>query len=269
MPKNVIVVGMARSGTSLTASIFAKNGYFVADDPDADLQDANINNPDGYWELNRLKDANAEVFQSVGFAHHNTWTSDEISPDQAEAIYALQQRKEHRDILSQYQGNQPWMWKDPRFCYTLGYWWPLVDARTTRVLLVTRDPEEVFRSFSRIKWRDGIAKNKDDFIRLVNNHIDAARTCVKRLEISHIEVDYSDYANRPAETADAIGKFFGINLTANDLGYNEKYNHSSSSGYLEFYAEKAVSAIPESLRRFLKKIAPGFLIRGLFPSRTE
>ncbi len=98
MPKNVIIVGMARSGTSLTASIFANHGYFVAGDPDSELQDANINNPGGYWELNRLKDANAEIFQAVGFAHHNTWTSDEISPDQAEGIYALQQLNEHKDI---------------------------------------------------------------------------------------------------------------------------------------------------------------------------
>ena len=41
MPKNVIIVGMARSGTSLTASMFAKQGYFVADDPDSELEGPN------------------------------------------------------------------------------------------------------------------------------------------------------------------------------------------------------------------------------------
>ena len=66
MPNNVIIVGIARSGTSLTASIFAKHGDFVAADRNTEFQDTSSHNPGRYWELIRLKDANAEVFQTVG-----------------------------------------------------------------------------------------------------------------------------------------------------------------------------------------------------------
>lgn len=260
---------MARSGTSFTASIFARNGYFVADDPDSELEGPNKFNPGGYWEPQKLVDSNVEILAAVGYEHHNTWNRNEIRPDQAEAIYTLQRQDTHEDLLRQYQNNQPWVWKDPRFCYTLGYWWPQMDPETTAVILLTRNPEDVYHSFMRIKWRDDVAKVKDDFIQRVNEHIDAARTCIKRLDIPHIEIDYSEYSSRPAETARMIGEYFGIKLTARDLGYNEKYNHSSSSGYLEFYAEKLVSAVPESVRSRLKKITPGFLIRALLPSRPE
>jgi len=249
--------------------MFAKKGYFVADNPDSELEGPNKFNPGGYWEPAKLVDSNVEIFRAVGFEDHNTWTRREIGHEQSEAIYALQPQNTHKTLLSQYQENQPWVWKDPRFCYTLGYWWPLMDPEKTAVLLLTRNPEDVYRSFMRIKWRKDVAEDKDEFIRRINDHIDAARACIKRMNIPHIEIDYSSYSSRPAETAEAIGDFFDLRLTADDLGYNEKYNHSSLSGYLEFYAEKMVSAVPKSLRRFLGKITPGFLIRILLPSRTE
>ena len=65
MPKNVIIVGMARSGTSLTASIFAKKGYFVADDPDKQLQAGNRHNPGGFWELDDLVEAIGLPFEKL------------------------------------------------------------------------------------------------------------------------------------------------------------------------------------------------------------
>jgi len=249
--------------------MFAKKGYFVADNPDSELEGPNKFNPGGYWEPAKLVDSNVEILRAVGFEDHNTWTRNKIRPDQEKAIYTLQTRDTHAALLNLYQDNQPWVWKDPRFCYTLGYWWPLVNPETTGVLLLIRNPKEILRSFMRIKWRKDVAQDKDEFVRRINGHIDAARACIKRLDIPHIEIDYSDYSSRPTETAEKIGQFFSINLTANDLGYNEKYNHSGSSGYLEYYAEKMVSTIPESLRRFLKKITPDFLIRALLPSRTE
>jgi hypothetical protein len=37
IPKNVLVLGMARSGTSMTASIFARHGHFVTEDTERNL----------------------------------------------------------------------------------------------------------------------------------------------------------------------------------------------------------------------------------------
>ena len=36
--KNTIVIGMPRSGTSMTAAIFARQGYFLAEDTDEELR---------------------------------------------------------------------------------------------------------------------------------------------------------------------------------------------------------------------------------------
>ena len=63
MPRNIIVVGTPRSGTSLAASIFARLGHFVADDEAAQLRDPDHFNPGGYWEAEPLIEANASLFQ--------------------------------------------------------------------------------------------------------------------------------------------------------------------------------------------------------------
>ncbi|MEJ2363028.1 MAG: hypothetical protein P8Z75_16755 [Gammaproteobacteria bacterium] len=50
MAFNTIVVGMPRSGTSMTAAIFARAGYYVSGDDEKQLRIGDEYNPDGYWE---------------------------------------------------------------------------------------------------------------------------------------------------------------------------------------------------------------------------
>jgi hypothetical protein len=269
MPKNVIVVGMARSGTSLTASIFARKGYFVAEDPGEQLQAADRNNPGGFWELEDLKEANAGLFAAVGFPHHNTWTSGEIQAQQAEAIGKLEHLDEHKGMVEYYEGKQPWLWKDPRFCYTLGYWWPLMNPETTGVLLVTRNPSEIRRSLLRANWGDAPSGDKTAYLKRIEDHIDFVRRTIKVLDIPHVEIDYGDYSDKSQETAEKLGRFFGIELSPDDLGYESKYNTSAPRGYVAFMVERIARILPPGLRRFLKKALPASVIRALIPNRTN
>jgi hypothetical protein len=261
MPRNVIVVGMARSGTSLTASIFVKKGYFVADDYEDQLQAANRFNRNGYWELEELKEADASILEAVGFQHHNTWTKEAIEPRSAEAIFDLEHRAEHLELVNRYAEKQPWIWKDPRFCYTLAYWWPLMDPETTGVLLVTRNPSEIWRSFVRAKWGNATSDGKAAFVRRVEDHIEFARATIRRFDIPHIEVDYGDYAVEPKATAEKIGSFFGIDLEPGDLGYESKYNSSAPRGYIGYVSERVGRMLPSGVRRSLKNALPKFLHR--------
>jgi hypothetical protein len=269
MPKNVLVVGMARSGTSLSASIFVNKGYFVADDSTNQLQAANKNNRNGYWELEELKDASGRVFSAVGFQPHNTWTEEPIAPDQAEAIFSLEYFEEDKALLERYKDKQPWMLKDPRFCYTLAYWWRLMDAETTAVLFVTRDPNEIWRSFQRIQWGDARARNKADFIRRIEDHIQFARETIRRLDIPHLEVDYSDYAAKPAEIARKLSACFDLELTPEDIGYESKYNHSGFRGNISYLSGRFAELLPAPARRLIKAATPDFLMRAIFPAKFK
>lgn len=267
MPRNIIVVGTPRSGTSLAASIFARQGHFVADDESAQLRDPDHFNPGGYWEAEPLIEANVRLFDRVGFEHHNTWIFDPISAEQAGRISSLLPTDEDRELVARFEAHRPWVWKDPRLCYTLGYWWPLVDRVSTVVLFVRRDPEETFKSFARIGWRESNDAGREETYQRMADHIEAAETAIRELDIPHIEINYSEYRESPDRVARLLSELSGIEVKVADLGFTESYSSSTLGGRLRVIVEKAVKIIPLPVRNLVRRLLPRSILQKLFPGR--
>lgn len=267
MPKNVLIVGMPRSGTSMTASIFTRNNYFVADDKNNDLRAGDEANPSGYWEAKPLIQSNTEIFSKVGFMYDNTWLFEPISEKQRLEILTVKPNPKHKELVEKFNQHSPWMWKDPRLCYTLGYWWPLLDPDTTRVLLLKRDKTEIYQSFLKLKWRSNSHNSKTDVFNRIHDHLKAAETAIKQCNIPYIEINYSDYKKSPEQTALKLNDFFGLDITADDLGYNHKLNNRSLHGRISKFAGKLSELIPDNLRKKIIKLIPMFILKILKPGR--
>lgn len=267
MPKNALVVGMPRSGTSLTASVFANNGYFAAESSDSQLRREDENNPMGYWEADDLIEANVELFNTVGYPEHNTWRFSAISQSQGAEISRLAPLEGHRELVARYDAHAPWIWKDPRLCYTLGYWWNLVDQANTGVLLIRRNKAEIYRSFVRLEWRDDTERNKLEVYRRIDEHLAAVERDLKEFDIPYIEIDYRDYKLAPEETAEKLSRHFDLPLTSSDLGFESKFNSSTLRGRMTDRLESLAFMLPDGVRKGLKAAMPGPLLRLLFPKR--
>ena len=267
MPKNVLIVGMPRSGTSMTASIFSRYNYFVAENKDNELRSADEFNPSGYWEVKPLIQANVEILKSAGFNHDNTWLFDPITDKQSENILKLDPSSKHKQLVDKFDSQQPWMWKDPRLCYTLGYWWPLLNPQTTRVLLLKRSKLEIFKSFLRLNWRSNTDKDKKDVNRRIEHHLKSAENAIKFYNIPFIEIQYSDYKNKPNEIAKKLSDFFEINITRKDLGYKHKLNNNSLHGSLLKLTSKLSKILPKNIKQQLKKLTPSFLLKIINPNK--
>lgn len=266
-PKNVLVVGMPRSGTSLTASIFTNQGYFVAENESKELRDSDEYNPSGYWEAEPLIKSNAEILAAAGFNFDNTWLFEAISAEQAAVIPKLAAKDKHKDLVEKFNRNSPWIWKDPRLCYTLSYWWPLLNPETTRVLFLKRDPNEIYNSFIRLEWRKPGNEAKQDVMQRVEDHLAAAELALKQLNIPFIEVNYADYKNQPEKTVLELNETFGLDLNPDDLGYKHKYNNQSLQGKLLRWLKNLGNLLPSGLRQFVKKLVPQFIWKILIPHR--
>ncbi len=266
-PKNVLIVGMPRSGTSMTASIFTRSNYFVADDKDSDLRSGDEFNPSGYWEAKPLIQCNAEILNNAGFAHDNTWLFDPITKKQTETITQLSPSKKHQQLVENFNQHSPWMWKDPRLCYTLGYWWPLLNPETTRVLLLKRNSNEIYQSFLRLKWRAATPQSKIDVINRTKAHISTAEEAIKHYNIPYIEINYSDYKNNPDETAKKLSHFFNIDISTQDLGYNHKLNNQSLHGTILRIATRLSDILPDNIRANIIKLIPKFILKFIQPHR--
>ncbi len=269
MPKNVIVVGTPRSGTSLAASIFAGQGYFVADDAAAELRRPDHYNPGGYWEAEPLIEANVSLFRRVGYEHHNTWVRDAIEAQQAAALSGLEIDGAHRELVGHYETNGPWVWKDPRLCYTLGYWWSMVDQENTAVMLVKRNYDETFTSFARIGWREDTQADREEVHARMAAHITAAEDAIERLSIPHVTINYADYQQAPEAVASKLSEMFGVKLNAGDLGFSKGLSSSTTAGRLRMFSEKAVRIIPLPVRNAIRRMIPKKLLQKAFPGRAR
>ncbi len=269
MPKNAIIIGLPRSGTSMTAAIFARQGYFTTKNAAQELRAGDHHNPCGYLEAGSLIKFNAEVFAAVGFEHDNSWLYSPLAANQSSYIHQVKPTTEHTEFVNDYNQNSPWMWKDPRLCYTLDYWWPLLSKNSTGVLLIKRNPEEIYQSFIRLKWRSRNSASKRDVYARVSDHLAAAERAIARHNIPHMSIDYADYENRPAEVAQRIGEFFDIPLSAADLSYAGQLNHSSLRGRLATAVDLWLERLPLHWLKGIKQWVPGWLLRAIYPERFK
>jgi hypothetical protein len=262
---NAIVVGAPRSGTSLSAGIFARQGYFVADEGTGELRDPDRHNPFGYWEADGLITRNVALFERVGFPHHNTWGFDAMSDVQAEGLGRLGPSDEDVEFLAQYAARAPFVWKDPRLCFTVGHWWPLFDAATTRVLLIRRRPESIAQS-----WWGYFPDGKVDLavaLPRIEQHYRMAERAIEQKGIPALTVDYEDYLGDASGVAARIGSFFELELTGQDLNVDSKLDHSTARGRLARAIERGTERIPRSWTRELKRLTPRWLVNAAFPER--
>ena len=265
--RNAIIVGMPRSGTSLAAAIFVNKNYRVVVGARRDLLPRNEANPFGYWEAESMNNHNAAILGAAGFPFHNTWMFDRIQPEQAKRIYDLSPLPEHMRYLQAFEQHGPWVWKDPRFCYTLAYWWPMMNPKTTGVLLVRRASGAIVRSFNRLDWRRPLAQGSDDFYARIGDHLEAAMGAIRSFDIPYLEIDYEEFVDAPDRVARRLSNFFGISLITADLNVQLALNHSSWRGRLSGALRSATRALPVRAKRALARIVPQTVMEVVYPEK--
>jgi hypothetical protein len=267
MPKNAVILGMPRSGTSLTANVFVRKGYHVGESRLPFFQDGDDHNPFGYFEADDVVEKNVELFRRVDYRFYNTWRFERLPRAAAEAIWQLVPSAEDRRFIEAYARHAPWVWKDQRLCFTLPYWWKLMDPATTGVLLIRRDPRDIYNSFHRIGWCS-LGKDEEARIRDLNEqHLGAAEAAIAALSIPHIEVDYAEYTRSPHEVARRIAAFFEVELSAEDLNVRAELDHSRLRGRASARLRVLLKRLPRGPIRRLEKLLPRWVVAAVFPER--
>jgi FkbM family methyltransferase len=139
----VCVLGMARSGTSLTARVLNLLGVDLG--PEEGLIPANVLNAKGFWERRVIYEINEAVLAAMGgdYAHPPPL---ERGWERSAQLEPLKQRA--RKVLEECFGGSPlWGFKDARTSLTLPFWRELVPQM--RCVICMRNPDEVFASLVR------------------------------------------------------------------------------------------------------------------------
>lgn len=147
----VCVLGMSRSGTSVTARVLNLLGVDLGDEDEL-MPAATANNPTGFWEHQGIADLNEQILATLGDAPRQRWRRPpRLDPGWERDPRLEGHRQAARSMLREsFSGKAFWGWKDPRTCLTLPLWQDLlaeIDA-DPRYVICIRDPRDVAASLA-------------------------------------------------------------------------------------------------------------------------
>jgi hypothetical protein len=147
-PRDVVVVGAPRSGTSMLAGLFAAAGYHAG----RRLIPPTPSNPAGFFEDLDVNAANDDLLDAVA---DRPVAGTEAPPRQLRWLGAYEGRVDEaadRPGLATLVPDRPFALKDPRFCYTLPAWRGVLGDAL--VVVIVRRPDEVVASVRAMAGRE-------------------------------------------------------------------------------------------------------------------
>ena len=132
----VIITGMHRSGTSLTASLLQSAGIEIGDR----LMAASEGNPKGFFEDWDFVELHQAILRSQGIASEG-WTKEKLVEVQGQYLATAQ------NLILARKNKLIWGWKDPRTTLFLDFWSKLIPE--AKFIFIFRSPWEVVDSLFR------------------------------------------------------------------------------------------------------------------------
>lgn len=137
LPKEIIILGMHRSGTSMLSGMLDRLGIDMGDDQPG----RQLSNPLGHYEDGDLLSLNEVILSRAGGSWDNPPSAVQIKNQSAQVDDRIQ-----KIILDKIQANQDrhWGWKDPRTSLTIDLYLPYL--RNPYIIWSHRDPDEICNS---------------------------------------------------------------------------------------------------------------------------
>jgi hypothetical protein len=191
----VCIAGMHRSGTSMITRLVHMSGLALG--PSNDLLVPTTDNPEGYWERRSLMMVNDAILASFG----GGWDMPPALPENwttAPELVGL--RADARTLLSAFDGEQYWGWKDPRNSITMPFWQELIPG--LKALVCVRNPIEVARSLA----SRGYASQPFSFkLWLDYNRAVLANTTPEQRVVTHYHAYFADPEAELRRVCDELG----------------------------------------------------------------
>ena len=206
MPKNVIVLSPGQSGSSVLTALIARAGLWCGDE----TTDVGYNT----YENAELVQLNRELLRVSGIKWDSP--SQEAGPA-IERLRARVREADNRDAQSFVQkcaAHVPWIWKDPRLCYTMHYWEAFLNVADCQFVIMNRDWRQA--------WSGHMIKGKPpvslaDFAKVQVRAGEAAQSYVSDRGLPHFVTTFEELTVEPTRVLSALNEFLGTSLTLGDL----------------------------------------------------
>ena len=206
MKKNVIILTMGLSGSSVLTGLVARAGYWTGHDTFKKKEYDTHENRE-------LIELNSELLKAAGY--YKDFTS-ESSPEAVNRVSSLRGTIDltvYRNFIDRCNVHHPWIWKDPRLYLTIRFWANLLDLDQIKFVLLARDPLQAWISQ---QLRRQICTY--DYFRRFENSL--RRSLVEFLEehrTSYLVLRYEDLILNPQDALAKLNPHIDASLTVDDL----------------------------------------------------
>ena len=205
MSKKVLILGMRRSGTSLTAKVLLSLGFYFENDS----RPPDKNNPEGYWESKRIHDFNAGLLTELGgtreFPPRMRTGWERSSTFDGKRLIAA-------SILKEYDQHQKWGIKDTTFSLTLPIWKQLLSGDTSFIICV-RNPLAVVMSSAKMRRRPIVPV---DVYRMWYTYV--AQALKNTQDVRRLVLHYEDFQIDSEGQVKLLCSFLGLEFRSNLAG---------------------------------------------------
>jgi hypothetical protein len=139
--RQIVVLGMHRSGTSCVGNLLTRLGAYFGDA--AISTGAAPENPKGFFERRDVREVCDTILQGSGC---DWWSVNDFSPERVPAAVRAEANEKFARVLEDLEAHRPWFIKEPRLCLTF----PLLARQVANpvFVLVWRRPLEVAQSLA-------------------------------------------------------------------------------------------------------------------------
>lgn len=206
MPKNVIIITTGLSGSSLLSAALQSRGYFAG---------AATHKKRDYdtGESRTLIALNETLIARSGFTGRFQDGFSARHFDRIAALYDEIDLTPFAAFLEDCRGKMPWLWKDPRLCFTLGFWLKLLEPGEAAVLYLGRDPVQ--------HWVSNILRRQIMSRRYLDAHNEgvrgAAKSVVAQAGQAWAEFEIDDLYRDADAAAARLSRFLDLTITPSDI----------------------------------------------------
>jgi hypothetical protein len=240
--KTVIVLGTARSGTSVTAGMLASLGVDMGN-----VGYPTESNPRGAFEDRDFERLHKEMFNSIdgGKTYWDPPTREQVMEQKEAADPRIQ-----RLILEKSKGKSIWGWKHPRSVLTIDLFLPYV--ANPHFVMVFRNPLAI--AYSSVEHTKNRVKSVDllSGLNLANFYQKEMVDFLERHpELPTIFVAFDDVVSQPMKEAARLAEFLGIELDEKKIRAVERMVIPREK--IETSRKKASNLLTGKIPKFIKK----------------
>ncbi len=241
---NIVILGPGRTGSSLLSGLISKDRYYI----NLEAIETRDGYPDGDYENPDLVELDKAIFFESGYGHHKIRFDRPVDIQKVEDWAGKCDAEKYRQFVEKCEQNSPWLWKDPRLCYTIYFWKSFIDLTSVKLIFITRDHKQIFRSYTKYK----VFFTKEDIYRKYDEQVAAVEHLIKRENLDVLRIHYDELKNKET-LIQKLNSYLDLDIQMGDYDAIRRTKISKKESELKFRIRYSIGVCKLKLQRWLKK----------------